>query len=75
LKDEEINYLFSQIKETMRATLNAYAVFGIIGGELGKVMGKVAQERPDLIPKIQTFASASAEELLSEAIKEGFPNR
>jgi hypothetical protein len=38
-------------------------------------MGKIAQERPDLIPKIQTFASASAEDLMSEAIREGFPNR
>jgi len=74
-KDEEINYIFSQIKETMPASLNAYAIFGIIGVELNKVMGKIAQERPDLINKIQTFATASAEDLMSEAIKEGFPNR
>jgi flavin-dependent dehydrogenase len=74
-KDEEINYLFSEIKETMPASLNAYAIFGIIGVELGKVMGKIAQERPDVITKIQTLATASAEDLMSEAIKEGFPNR
>jgi digeranylgeranylglycerophospholipid reductase len=74
-QDEEISYLFSHIKETMPASLNAYELFNLVGGELGKAMGKIVEERPELLPKIQTFGSAPIEELMGEAIKGGFPNR
>ena len=74
-EDEEISFLFSHIKETMPASLNAYELFNLVGGELGKAMGKIVEERPGLLPKIQTFGTAPVEDLMSEAIKEGFPNR
>jgi len=74
-QDEEINYLFSHIRETMPASLNAYDLFKFVGEELGKSMGEIVKERPDVVPKIQTFVSAPIEDLMIEPIKEGFPNR
>ncbi|MCX5884946.1 MAG: hypothetical protein NT096_03390, partial [Proteobacteria bacterium] len=63
------------IKETMPASLNAYELFNFVGAELGKAMGAIVEARPDFLPKIQTFGTAPVEELMSEAVKEGFPNR
>lgn len=74
-EDEEVNYLFSNIKETMPASLNAYELFNLVGMELGKSMDKIAIERPELLKKIQTFGTAPVEELMKDAIREGFPNR
>jgi len=74
-EDEEISYLFSHIKETMPASLNAYELFNFVGAELGKAMSAIVEARPDFLPKIQAFGTAPVEELMSEAIKEGFPNR
>lgn len=73
--DEEINYLFSNLKETMPATLNAYDFFRLVGEQLGKLMGKIVEERPDLVPKLQAFGSAPVEDLMGAAVEEGFPNR
>jgi flavin-dependent dehydrogenase len=73
--DEEVNYLFSLIEETMPATLDAYKTNQLMGMELMKAMERITAERPELVPKISTFASAPLEELLSEIIKAGHPNR
>ena len=73
--NEEINYLFSLIQETMPATLDAYKTNQLMGAQLMKVMPRIAAEKPNLVPKIQRFASAPLEELFSEMINAGYPNR
>ena len=73
--NEEINYLFSLIQEIMPATLDAYKTNPLMGEQLMKSMSRISEEKPDLIPKIQRFASAPLEELFSEMINAGYPNR
>ena len=73
--NEEINYLFSLIQETMPATLDAYKTNQLMGAQLMKALSKITEEKPHLVPKIQKFASAPLEELLFEMINAGYPNR
>jgi flavin-dependent dehydrogenase len=72
---EEIDYLFSLIQETLPATLDAYKTNRLMGEQLMKAMPRITAERPELIPKIQRFATAPLEELFSEMIAAGYPNR
>jgi len=72
---EEINYMFSLIQETMPATLDAYKLNQLMGKQLMKVLSKISAEKPNLVPKIQKFATAPLEELFSEMINAGYPNR
>jgi digeranylgeranylglycerophospholipid reductase len=72
---EDINYMFSLIQETMPATLDAYKLNRLMGEQLMKVLSRISQEKPNLVPKIQKFATAPLEELFSEMINAGYPNR
>jgi hypothetical protein len=46
-----------------------------MGEQLMKAMPRITAEQPELIPKIQRFATAPLEELFSEMIEAGYPNR
>ena len=73
--NEEINYMFNLIQETLPATLDAYKTNQLMGAQLMKALPKINAEKPQLVPKIQKFATAPLEELFFEMINAGYPNR
>ena len=72
LNESATNYIFSLIKETLPATLDAYLIPQVVGEAIGKVMVKIVEERPEIVPKLQRFSSAPLEELMVELKEKGF---
>ncbi len=58
---EEIDYLFSLLKEPLPACMNPYTMGGYLGQALGKVMPTIQQERPELLQKLGRMGLPSTE--------------
>lgn len=61
---DDIKYLFSLLKETQTATMNAYRFPVLLGEALGKFMPKIEAEKPGIIPKLQRYSTTPIEEIL-----------
>jgi digeranylgeranylglycerophospholipid reductase len=75
LDEGAANYIFSLVKETLPATLDAYLIPQVVGGGISKVMAQIAEERPEIPPKIQRFATAPLNELIAELTEKGFSSQ
>jgi flavin-dependent dehydrogenase len=73
LAESDTNYIFSLIKETLPATLDAYLIPQLMGKGIAQVMPQIMEERPEIVPKLQRFGSAPLEELMAELKEKGFP--
>ncbi len=58
---EEIDYLFSLIKETMPACFNPYTMQDHMGNALRKVMPTIQKERPEMLQKLERMSLSFAE--------------
>ena len=64
--EEEVNYVFGLIKETVRASGNPYKT--VLGKDMAKVMPIIQRERPDIFQKLQR-RSLPATEIYAEVAK------
>jgi len=69
---EEIDYLFSLIKETMPACFNPYTMQDHMGKALRKVMPTIQKERPELLKKLKRMR-LSFTEICGEVTKSSKP--
>jgi digeranylgeranylglycerophospholipid reductase len=72
LGPEEIDYVFSLIKEPLPACFNPYTLQDHIGHALGKVMPTIEQERPNIFQKLQKM-SLPATELYTDITRTSKP--
>jgi len=70
--DKEIDYIFSNIKETLPTVLDPYEVPEEMGKALIKVIPAIQKERPDLLKKLTGFSSLPPEVVLKNTIRVGF---
>lgn len=70
--DEEIDYIFSKMNDTLQTVLDPYDVPETLGQGLAKVIPQIQQERPELIKKMAGFNDLPAEVVLKKTISSGF---
>jgi len=71
---DEISYLFS-LFPVLPSTLHAYKAVGLMGAGIQSIVPRIAQERPELLGKIQKFATMPLEDAFMNFSKNCFPNR
>ncbi len=74
-EDEEIDYIFKNITETLQTVLDPYEVPETLGKALIKVIPRIQNERPDLLKKLSGFSSLPPELVLKKTIRSGFDCR
>jgi flavin-dependent dehydrogenase len=52
-KEEEVNYVYGQVKDTVPAAWHPYTLGGYLRQAMAKVLPTIQQERPDIIQKLQ----------------------
>jgi len=72
---EEIDYVFSRIKEPLPTNLDPYKTPRFFGEGLQRVMPVIQQERPQLVTKLMKFTDFPLEIILNPTIRAGFPSR
>lgn len=60
-KEEDINYIFSLIKDPMPPCWNPYAVIGYLGGTIQNLIPTIQNERPDILPKLAKMSQPMTE--------------
>jgi len=70
--DEEIDYLFGSIQETLPTVLDPYEVPEHMGKAMAKVMPAIKAERPALIKKLEMFSSYPPAVVMRNTIRAGF---
>jgi len=70
--DDEINYIFSKIHDTLPTVLDPYEVPIHIGKAMAKIIPTIKSERPALITKLETFSSFPILSVLKNTIRAGF---
>lgn len=73
--DKEIDYIFSQIEETLPTVLDPYEVPENMGKAMARIIPKIQQERPDLLQKLSGFNDLPPEVVLNKTIRAGFDCR
>ena len=72
---EDVNYLFSIIKDPLPFSMNPYKMPQHMGEILLKLIPRIQAEKPELVGKLQRMQSAPLEKLLAPLSEAGFPNR
>jgi flavin-dependent dehydrogenase len=72
---EDVNYLFSIIKDPLPFSMNPYKMPQHMGEIVFKLIPQIQAERPELLGKLQSLQSSPLEELLKRLAEAGFPNR
>jgi flavin-dependent dehydrogenase len=70
--DKEIDYIFSNIKETLQTVLEPYEVPETLGKAMLKVIPIIQKERPELLNKLTGFGSLPPGVVLKNTIRTGF---
>ena len=70
--DSEIDYLFGKIQETLPTVLDPYEVPAHMGSAMAKIIPAIKEEKPDLLKKIEQFASFPPEVVLKNTIRSGY---
>jgi flavin-dependent dehydrogenase len=70
--DNEIDYVFSKINETLPTVLDPYEVPTHMGQAMAKIIPEIQAERPELIKKLEMFSSYPTRLLLRKTIRAGF---
>jgi len=72
---EDVNYLFSIIKDPLPFSMNPYKMPQHMGEIVLKLIPQIQEEKPELLGKLQSLQSAPLEELLKRLAEAGYPNR
>jgi hypothetical protein len=75
LDESAANYIFGTIKGTLPATLDAYRIPQVVGEALGQIMPQIMEERPDIVPNLQSFGGAPLAELMKGLTEKGFSSQ
>ena len=59
--EEDINYIFSLIKDPMPPCWNPYAVIKYLGQTIQSIIPTIQQERPEILPKLAKMAQPMTE--------------
>ena len=70
--DSEIDYIFSKIKETLPTLLDPYEVPKHMGSAMAKVIPVIQAERPELLKKLEGFATLPTKVMLKNTIRAGY---
>jgi len=70
--EDEIDYLFKTIQETLPTVLDPYEVPAHMGSALAKIIPTIKEEKPDLLKKIEEFGSLPPEVVLRNTMRSGF---
>jgi len=73
--NEDIDFIFSSVKETLKPTLHAFTGGEILSAEIQKLMPMIKEKKPRLLEKIVKFGTTPLETLLEEGMRTGYPNR
>ncbi len=74
-RDEEIDYIFKNITETLKTVLDPYEVPENLGKALIKIIPRIQAERPELLKKMTGFNDLPPEVVLKKTIRSGFDCR
>jgi len=74
LGEEESNYLFSLVTETLPCTLNPFNLYKYINGAIAQKVDRIQKERPDVLKKMLQLSTVPAEKLMDPFKRTGFPN-
>ena len=70
--EDEIDYIFKTIQETLPTVLDPYEVPAHMGSALAKIIPTIKEEKPDLLKKIEEFGSLPPEVVLRNTMRSGF---
>ena len=73
-KEEEVNYVYSHVKETVPAAWHPYTLGAHLRGAMAKVLPTIMEERPDIIQKLQRGALPPVE-IYAEVAKLSKPDQ
>jgi len=73
--DEEINFLFSLIKEPLPRVQNPYTSPLFLFEALGKAMPTIEAKRPEVAAKLKRMRTEPLEEIIAPVVKAGFPTK
>jgi len=74
LGEDAVNYLYKLVDGILPCSLNPYNLLNNINSAIMRNMGKIQEERPDIIGKLQVLSSLPPEVLLKDFQVNGFPN-
>jgi flavin-dependent dehydrogenase len=74
LNEEDMNYIFSLATEPLECTLNPYRFPHILNGLILQKIGKIQQENPQLLVKLQTMATVPLEKIFVPSTRRSFLN-
>jgi len=75
LSEDDINFMFSLIKEKLPPVLNPYTAPQHMASILAKTVPIIQQQRPEMLLKMKKLGTSPIEDLLLAQIRVGFPNR
>jgi hypothetical protein len=70
--DDEIDYVFGKIQETLPTVLDPYEVPAHMGKAMAKIIPTIKAERPDLIKRLERFGSYPPSLFLKNTMRAGF---
>jgi digeranylgeranylglycerophospholipid reductase len=75
LTPDEIDFMFSLIKEPLPSIFDPYETPKLIAGALAEVMPIIAKERPAMFKKLSEMGSIPLRKVFEGCIRAGFPSR
>lgn len=72
--EEAATYLYKLVNETLPCSLNPYNLFKNVNACVMQNMGKIQQEKPEILMKMQSLASMPIEQQMKGIISTGYPN-
>ena len=75
MSNEDIDFIFSSVSETLKPTLHAFTGGEILSAEIQKLMPMIKEKKPRLLEKIIKFGTTPLETLLEEGMRKGYPNK
>jgi hypothetical protein len=74
LGEEESNYLFGLVTETLPCTLNPFNLYKYINGAIVQKVDRIQKERPDVLAKMMQMSAIPLDTLMDPFKRTGFPN-
>lgn len=72
--EEESNYLFRLVTETLPSTLNPFNLYKYINGAIAQKVDRIQKERPDVLAKMMQMSALPLEAIMNPFKRTGFPN-
>ncbi len=72
--EEESNYLFRLVTETLPCTLNPFNLYKYINGAIARKVDRIQKERPEVLAKMMQMSTLPLEVIMNPFRRTGFPN-